>query len=255
LESRLIFGTAQLTSMRSFYDIKKLLNAVRDAGINELDTARGYGGGYCEYVIGKYLSKECGAFKINTKVGFGKVRLRKLPIRLVLPAKFFLKKYIVKSKYSKNESQLDHVPIVKIERLDFEYMKNSIELSFKLLGTDYLNALFIHELIPEELDNQSLDFLFEIKRQGRVGRLGIGADARKVRLTNTLEGFDICQYQYSHYQEMKLQFPQLSHNCFGVLSGVRNPSGNNVDLALSALGHEDKIVFNTSKIHHLPQQR
>ena len=241
--------------MRSFYDIKKLLNAVRDAGINELDTARGYGGGYCEYVIGKYLSKERGAFKINTKVGFGKVRLRKLPIRLVLPAKFYFKKYIVKSKHIPTETPQDHVPVVKMEKLDFEYLKNSIELSFNLLGEDCVNSLLIHELIPEELDNQSLDFLFEIKRQGRVGRLGIGADARKVRLTNSLEGFDICQYQYSHYQEMKLQFPQLSHNCFGVLSGVQNPSGSIVNLALSALGNEDKIVFNTSKIHHLPQRR
>jgi aryl-alcohol dehydrogenase-like predicted oxidoreductase len=252
--NKLIFGTAQLTSMRSFYDIKKLLNAVRDTGINELDTARGYGGGYCEYVIGKYLSKERGAFKINTKVGFGSLRLRRLPIRLVLPAKFYFKKYIVKSKYIPTETPQDHVPVVKMEKLDFEYLKNSIELSFKLLGTDCVNTLLIHELIPEELDNQALDFLFEIKRQGRVGRLGIGADARKIRLTNSLEGFDICQYQYSHYQEMKLQFPQLLHNCFGVLSGVRNPSGNNVELALAALGDEDKIVFNTSKIHHLPQR-
>jgi aryl-alcohol dehydrogenase-like predicted oxidoreductase len=237
--------------MSSFYDIKKLLNAVRDAGITELDTARGYGGGYCEYVIGKYLSKERGAFKINTKVGFGKVRVRRLPIRLVLPAKFYLKKYIVKSKYIPNKTQQDAIPYVKIDKLNFEYMKNSIELSFKLLGTDYVNTLFIHELIPEELDIESLDFLLELKQQGRVGCLGVGTDARKIRLTNSLEGFDICQYQYSHYQEMKLRFPEYRHNCFGVLSSVKNPSTEIIKMALVKIGMYDKIVFNTSKIENL----
>lgn len=237
--------------MRSFNDIKRLLNAVRDLGISELDTARGYGGGYCEYVIGKYLIKERGAFKINTKFGFGKVHLRRLPLRLILPAKFYLKKYIVKSMHNPNEIHQDHIPVIKTDKLDFEYMKNSIELSFKLLGTDYVNTLFLHELIPEELDNQSLDFLFELKRQGRVGCLGVGADARKIKLTNSLEGFDICQYQYSHYEEMKLLFPKYRHSCFGVLSSVKNPSAEMIKMASVKLGIFDKIVFNTSKLDNL----
>ncbi len=225
---------------------------MRDNGIVEIDTARGYGGGYCEYVLGKYLEKEKGAFKINTKVGFGQVDFKKLPIKLVLPVKYYLKKYTSKPSGLINVSQDDFQPIIEKNKLNLEYLKKSIELSFKLLGTEHFNTLFIHELIPDELDGESLEFLISLKSQGRVDFLGIGADARKIQLTNNTRGFDICQYQYSFQNKMKLQFPQMAHNCFGVLSGIPNPTLATVKLAVENLAEGDKIVFNTSQIKHIP---
>jgi aryl-alcohol dehydrogenase-like predicted oxidoreductase len=120
------------------------------------------------------------------------------------------------------------------------------------LGTEHFNTLFIHELIPDELDGESLEFLIGLKSQGKVDFLGIGADARKIQLTNNTRGFDICQYQYSCQYKMKLQFPQMAHNYFGVLSGIPNPTSATVKLAVEKLAEGDKIIFNTSQIKHIP---
>ncbi len=68
--SRLGYGAGQLGGDHlTQNDVDRLLDQLRDAGINLIDTARGYGAS--EERLGKYLKKHPEAFHISTKVGYG----------------------------------------------------------------------------------------------------------------------------------------------------------------------------------------
>lgn len=63
-------GSAQVGSSQvSEADAERLLNGTLDAGINLIDTARGYG--LSEERIGRYLARRRNEFYISTKVGYG----------------------------------------------------------------------------------------------------------------------------------------------------------------------------------------
>jgi aryl-alcohol dehydrogenase-like predicted oxidoreductase len=63
-------GSAQVGgSQVSEADAERLLNGALDAGINLIDTARGYG--LSEERIGKYLARRRNEYLISTKVGYG----------------------------------------------------------------------------------------------------------------------------------------------------------------------------------------
>jgi aryl-alcohol dehydrogenase-like predicted oxidoreductase len=256
MKDKLIFGTAQLTSMRSYSEIKNLLNHVRDNGIDVLDTARMYGGGYCELLLGKYLRKNKGSFNINTKVGLGSIAVRSVPIKIALPIKYYLKKYINKIGSNKKEKDLLTVNEFTLNRnkFDLNYIQRSFEVSYKLLGIEQIHTLLLHECLPKELTDESLDFLFKLREQGRVQYLGIGADARKIKHSEYLGDFDVCQYQFAYYDELKSQYSDLRHNCFGVLSGNSTPRQELLKSAVEKIQQDDKIIFNTSKVDRIPKQ-
>ncbi|KAJ3656567.1 hypothetical protein Zmor_015637 [Zophobas morio] len=142
--SQLSLGTAGFCYFFGGYDLEKCKATVHEAvkrGINFIDTAPFYGHGVSEEVLGKCLEGiPRKAYYLATKVG----RYEKDP-------KFMFD-------YSGKKT------------------RESIEVSLKRLGVDYVDLLQVHSLEhanPDVVLNETLPVLEELRKQGKTRYVGV----------------------------------------------------------------------------------
>ena len=111
IKNNLGFGGASLTSMKSYYEVKELLNAVYEEGIRHFDTAVLYGKGYSELILGEFLKDKRKDVTITTKFGLGhSFETGSMPIQLLLPLNYHLKRL---KKAVRKSPAMDSEPIYK----------------------------------------------------------------------------------------------------------------------------------------------
>lgn len=132
----------------------RLLNRALDCGYDHFDTARIYGQGKSERLIGEALSGRRSEFYLASKTGIS---------------------------VNDEKRSVDCRP---------EVIKAALEESLKLLRTDYIDLYYLHRrdfTIPIE---ESVGALGELVREGKIGGIGlseIGADAlRKAHATHPI---------------------------------------------------------------------
>jgi len=129
---------AQHYDLPDLRQVRTLLNAVLDMGINHIDTAPAYG--TSEELIGQCLSHRRDEFVLSSKVG---------------------------EFYENGSSRYDYSPRV---------VRESIEQSLKKLKTDRLDLVFIHshgEDLKILRETDVVESLQELKRQGKIRAIGI----------------------------------------------------------------------------------
>ncbi len=153
-------------------DSLRLLETALDEGITHFDTARSYGFGEAETVLGDLLAGQRSRVTVTTKVGI-------LPPRLapglsvakavargalsVLPA--------VRASLRRSAGSL-----VKSGCFDARTMTESLEASLRQLRTDYVDILLLHEPAAEVLATEEpLHFLQRVQADGKVRYFGIAA--------------------------------------------------------------------------------
>ena len=120
---------------------ESILNAVLDGGINFIDTANDYG--RSEEFIGKFLSKRRKEFYIATKCGCTVV---------------------------KKDEKTDDTPHFWTR----ENLFRGLNESLKRMKTDYIDIMQLHNPTLEQVEeNQCIDALLEMKKQGKVRHIGI----------------------------------------------------------------------------------
>ena len=115
-----------------------------DLGINFFDTAHVYQNGNSEIMLGKVL-KEYGR--------------KKVLIATKLPPLF----------------QLEESPLEKGPMLEIKIMEEMMEKSLKRLQTDYVDILFVHNILDTKwLSNETiLSFLDKLKKEGKARFVGV----------------------------------------------------------------------------------
>jgi aryl-alcohol dehydrogenase-like predicted oxidoreductase len=166
------FGTGKLlnnrrTPRKALY----LLETARDCGVTWFDTARMYGAGQVEEVLGQMITKGRDKIILVTKAGIlpqsraFHMRAMGLAARLtrkVLPA---LQPYVRVPK----AAQLKNRAFGEAE------FRLSVETSLRTLKTDYIDILLLHECFPDDVESPGvLDFLLELKREGKIRAFGLG---------------------------------------------------------------------------------
>jgi aryl-alcohol dehydrogenase-like predicted oxidoreductase len=157
------FGGASLTSMPSLKQAIELLDLSYDLGIRHFDTAPVYGNGYSEVIYGKFIKGKRNEVFLVSKFGLGN------------PSKVFplMAPLLIKLNYLRRqlanpvnlENQINSSVISNItSKIDAKQIIHSIESSLKRLRTDHLNAIMLHEAMPNNLSDDSVYELLKLKK-------------------------------------------------------------------------------------------
>jgi D-threo-aldose 1-dehydrogenase len=171
------FGTGALFSKRrTRRDVLKLVETAMDCGITYFDTARMYGAGRAESVLGELTARKRERLILASKAGI-LPQSRSLYIRAMGRGARFLHKVAPKSK--------NYVPAPSASRPRFgafglAEFRQSVETSLKELRTDYLDILLLHECTESDFENTDLlHYLDNLKSEGKIRAFGIATGIKE----------------------------------------------------------------------------
>jgi aryl-alcohol dehydrogenase-like predicted oxidoreductase len=171
--SALGFGCSALLGRVGRRESLAALGAAYEAGITFYDTARSYGYGESEALLGEFLRGRRESVVISTKFG-------------ILPAQTSFLKETIKPLARK---VLQMVPSARkaVQRqigaqfspnnFTVEVLRESVETSLRKLGTDYIDLLFMHSAPVSVLQQEDLlEAMQRMVSEGKVRRVGISAE-------------------------------------------------------------------------------
>ena len=221
------FGTASISSMRSYGEVMKLLNAAYSEGIRHFDTAPLYGRGYSEKLMGEFAKHKRQNLLIATKFGLGSPDRIRIPPSLALPLNYYSKKW--------RGVQPTTLPAAVIETNELPYrcirlhdVKNSLEASLQRLQTNYVDYYFLHEALPGFLEPGVLEFLLLQKEKGRIRFLGVATGAANLVNVNSsdFDNWDILQYEAGPlHEKLQHKYPNKQHFLHSALKDIGNWRG------------------------------
>jgi aryl-alcohol dehydrogenase-like predicted oxidoreductase len=159
----------------------RAMHAAWDAGITLYDTARSYGYGEAEAVLGEFLRGKRDHAVIATKYGIEPQPQSSLK-RIVIPAVRAAMKVSppgirkVLRRGSDAKSALGNFTV--------QGLRGSVERSLRALETDYVDILFLHEASAQTIrDGELMSELERLVQEGKVLRAGLYARANVIAVS------------------------------------------------------------------------
>lgn len=157
------FGCAWLCGGRQTARSLRLIETAYDAGIRYFDTARMYGAGEAEKVLGRFLPEHRHDIIVASKAGilpWPGVRLRRWTQRAV--------------RFVKPDTP--PVSYYRFGAFDIPSLKKSVETSLRKLRADRLDALLLHEVdAPDLADGAVIALLEDLRAAGKIGCYGLAS--------------------------------------------------------------------------------
>jgi D-threo-aldose 1-dehydrogenase len=151
---------------------QRLLGEAHAQGLSRFDVARMYGLGMAEAELGSFARGRREQVTIATKFGIepGSPRLA----RLQAPARAALTRLPALRAALKRRGSRPHPP----RRYDAAGARASLETSLRELGTDYVDAFFVHDPAPDDhVDRDGLGELCEeLIESGKIRSWGLSGD-------------------------------------------------------------------------------
>ncbi len=178
-----LFGTNLVTSTLGFgtvggrlEDVERLRNYEHAfaLGVTHFDTARVYGLGYAERLLGRFLAGKRHSVTLTTKVGILPPR-HGLAIGAMKAASRFVGRVLPNVAMSAKRNVA--AKLVSTRRFSVADATASLEASLRELNTDYIDVLLLHECTPEDVQPELLEFLEKSVRAGRVRFTGVATSA------------------------------------------------------------------------------
>ncbi len=212
------FGTANIYAGRDREGSLRAIGTALDSGITWFDTARLYGHGEAEKLLGQALRGRRHNVTLVSKAG-------------ILPSQVTVGRRV----HAKLASLINRVPIARPPARASEpirpqfgafgvgQIRASVEQSLRLLNTDYLDALLLHE--ATEADGLSTDvqaLLDDLKREGKIRAAGT---ATSPAITQKLAqaAFDIQQVASSAWIDNVTSLRATSHAFLVTHSALGKP--------------------------------
>jgi len=173
------FGTAHLMGRIGPREAARLIHAAVDSGILHFDTARVYGLGDSEYVLGRALRRRPD-ISIFSKVGQGRAQHSRLRAHLHGAGRPLARARARLLSTTENEP---HPTRAFVRRTNFstDYVRESIETSLRLLGREPLDGLLLHEITQKDVTPELIELLDGFIRQGKIRRYGTASDANALK--------------------------------------------------------------------------
>jgi aryl-alcohol dehydrogenase-like predicted oxidoreductase len=169
------------------------LGAAYDAGITFYDTARSYGYGESEALLGEFLRGRRDSVVVSTKFG-------------ILPAQTSFLKETVKPLARK---VLQLIPSARkavqkqigaqfsANQFSVEVLRESVETSLRKLGTDYIDLLFMHSAPVSVLHQEDLlAAMQQMVGEGKVRRVGISSEPEVIEAALKAEIAGLRSFQF-----------------------------------------------------------
>lgn len=205
--STLGFGCTKLTDSKSRSNAYEILNTAFDLGVTHFDTARLYGFGESEIILGEFIKDKRDKVTITTKIGLDPVTMPTNSLALLKLAKNvvnrlpLLKKLIIK----KTDG------FVKRPELTIEKAAIHIDESLKKLQTDYIDILLLHEFdVLAANHSELIDFLKEKKKEGKIRHFGLGTAYNTIQtdVTELNPAYNVVQIEHNLLKPHIKQLPK-----------------------------------------------
>jgi D-threo-aldose 1-dehydrogenase len=164
------FGCSGLLDGLSRSESLHLLETAIDCGITYFDTARMYGFGGAEGILGTLVRRQRSRFTIASKAGILPAN-RSISIRAVNRGIKYLHKSIPQLKgYVPTPGTIQ----TRFGIFDLPTLRKSLETSLRELRTDYLDIFLLHECTEKDVENEELFyFLQNLRKDGKIRAFGI----------------------------------------------------------------------------------
>lgn len=221
--SRLGFGTASLHHLVSSSARQRLLEHARDQGIRYFDTAPLYGHESAERELGRFAKRGRGDLVLATKTGIVPDGLMsRMPA--LLYARLAGRQLLRRAGLGRADS---YAPP---RNYGATYTRARVERSLRLLGTDYIDILYLHEptlaLIPD-CEGLAVE-LDRLKAEGKVRHVGLsGTVTDALDIGTRAAGLaEVLQLEAgapaSHWQRLR-DAGRTFHSSFGHFRGSDRP--------------------------------
>ncbi len=173
VSSRLAFGSAGLIARLDRRESLRLLEVAHESGITHFDTARSYGYGEAESVLGDFLVRRRDQVTLTTKLGM-------VPpgrSRAIRAAKGLGRFAARRAPFVRPLLRRPAQAMVSRGLFDPAQARASLETSLRELRTDAVDILLLHECRPSDLETEGLlSFLEQAVREGKIRHFGVGTD-------------------------------------------------------------------------------
>jgi aryl-alcohol dehydrogenase-like predicted oxidoreductase len=173
--SQLGFGCASLGGggKKTFKEKRRLLDVAFCAGVTHFDTARVYGFGEAERVLGAFLAGRRDQVTVTTKLGL--LPPQRSPALAV--ARSLARHASSLAPWLRDRVLRGSGQLVKSGRFNAADAAASLEESLRALRTDYVDLLLLHECEPSDaLRDDLLAFLDTCHNDGRARAVGLATD-------------------------------------------------------------------------------
>nr|WP_162009787.1 aldo/keto reductase [Methylocystis heyeri] len=188
------FGCAYLTAGWEQRKSSRLIHAALEGGIRHFDVAPSYGMGSAEDALGAALVGRRSEVTIASKAGLARPQVKSYvmaaralaaPIRRALP----MITRGVGSKVVQGARRQFGLPVIEA----------SLTESLRRLRTDYLDLFFLHQAEPEDVTDEVLRFLDDLRSKGLVRWIGVASDRSACETIAVAHPgfFDAFQYSWS----------------------------------------------------------
>lgn len=173
------FGCSALLGRSGRTDSLRALGAAWEEGIRFFDTARSYGYGESEALLGEFLKGRRDQTILATKFGI----LASPQARWKQAAKSVARTVLAVAPWSRSLLQKGAAGQFSHNEFTLAVLAQSIEQSLRKLGTDYVDLLLMHSAPASVLEQEDLlEALGRLVEQGKVRVSGLSADPSVVAL-------------------------------------------------------------------------
>ena len=154
----------------------RLIHAALDCGVTHLDTARVYGLGDTEQMIGDAL-KGRPDVSVYTKVGQGPPGHSTIRAHVHAVGRPLAR---VRARLLRSGVE-DAAPAIGFVRhTDFStaYVRESVETSLKMLRRETLDGLLLHEITSEQATPELVELMETLRSEGKIRRYGVASEPR-----------------------------------------------------------------------------
>lgn len=172
------FGCSSLTGTDSG-NANRVLKAAFDAGVRHFDTARYYGYGEAEGILGRFLKGHRSEVTITTKFGI-KPPQRTTALSIGLRVGRRIVRFLPAAR---SLLQRGSRSLVKSCAFSAREAQESLETSLCELGTDHVDFYLLHDyVVTDEFPDELLEFLENGVKSGKIRSFGIGTSFENVVL-------------------------------------------------------------------------
>jgi diketogulonate reductase-like aldo/keto reductase len=169
--ARLGFGCANVPGPSSRREALTLLETALDHGVRHFDVARMYGDGAAEGIVGELAKRRRADMVIVTKAGIA-------PASRAIAARAMRRAMAASPWLTRTApASLRAAVGARFGLFAPDQVRQSLETSLRELQTDHVDALLLHECLPQHIDDDLKRALERFRAEGKIGGWGIATSA------------------------------------------------------------------------------